>query len=93
MLVFLASTIFASHSGRLDIVREVTEDDQTDNFANLLDAVEAIPGKGLVDSVEGKHQRADNRYVSLDDIVGGVKRDDLIMPCVRIILLIAIFCW
>jgi hypothetical protein len=51
-------------------VREVTKDDQTTKFADLLDSVEAIRVTDLVDSDEVKHHGVDNKYVALDDKVG-----------------------
>ena len=59
--------IFCSHTGMLESLREVTKDHPGGTFADSLDSVDVRP-------VEEQIQRAENKYVALDDEVGWVRR-------------------
>ncbi|XP_037436708.1 putative protein FAR1-RELATED SEQUENCE 10 isoform X3 [Triticum dicoccoides] len=65
---------FARHPGSLGAVCEVTEDDPSGRFPDLLDTVEAVLRPDASDSEENKASRAENVYVALDDKVGWVSR-------------------
>ena len=64
------SVVFGSHSGWLGTLREVTEDDPSGRFADLLDSVEVCQRIDIMDSEEKNVELAENRYVALDDKVG-----------------------
>ena len=55
MAIYPDSAVFENESGRLGMLGEVTEDDPSGRFADLLDSVELSPESDLVDLDDKKN--------------------------------------
>ncbi|KAM3409721.1 hypothetical protein ACQJBY_002157 [Aegilops geniculata] len=69
------SAVFGIDSERLSVLQEVTEDDPSGRFADLLDSVDVRTETDNTDLDENRASRMENRYVALDDKVGWVTRN------------------
>ena len=56
------------------MLREVTEDDPSGRFVDLMDSVDVRSETGNVDLDDNRASRMENRYTALDDKVGWVTR-------------------